>query len=295
MIRIGCCGWSYRDWIGPFYPPELRDRKGAWLEHYGQYFPTVEIDSTFYSVPGDRTVEAWLRKGKALEGFDFSLKMHRDVTHNRILSDVEGAVKAAVEFEKAVVAPLREEGLLGAVLLQLAPRFKRHDGERDNLLTLRTLLEALNVDDHDYVVEFRHKSWLQGEQFDPEVMEFFRERNVGVCSVDEPFFPRVSAITADHSYLRFHGRNYDIWWKDEKEIPDQRINRYDYLYTEEELKRWVPAVEEMAASTDKSRVYFNNHGRAKAAKNAFQLMDMLGIPHREKDISIKEQFTLESF
>ncbi len=295
MIRIGCCGWSYKDWIGPFYPMELRDRRGAWLEYYGQYFPTVEIDSTFYSVPGERTVEAWLRKGKALEGFDFSLKMHRDVTHNKIVKDTEAAVRAAVEFEGSVVDPLAEEGLLGAVLLQLAPRFKRHDGARDNLHTLQTLLQALRVDERDYVVEFRHKSWLQGTEFDPEVMALLRERNVAVCAVDEPFFPRVSAVTADHAYLRFHGRNYDIWWKDEKAIPDQRINRYDYLYTGEELDRWVPAVEEMAAASDKTRVYFNNHGRAKAAKNAFQLMDRLGIPHAEKDIAIKEQFTLESF
>ncbi|MCK4456003.1 MAG: DUF72 domain-containing protein, partial [Thermoplasmata archaeon] len=67
MIRIGTCGWSYKDWIGAFYPESMRDKRGGWLEYYGRYFPTVEIDSTYYSVPGERTIQAWIAKGKRMD------------------------------------------------------------------------------------------------------------------------------------------------------------------------------------------------------------------------------------
>ena len=296
MIRIGTCGWSYKDWIGAFYPESMRDKRGGWLEYYGRYFPTVEIDSTYYSVPGERTIQAWIAKGKRMEDFDFSLKMHKDVTHMRILKDGERAASAAKEFEDAVVRPLAEECLLASVLVQLSPRFKV-EGDEGSLRRLEIVLDALNTDRYDYVVEFRHKSWLDSSGYDylPGVRDLLSSKNVAVCSLDSPYFPRTDTSTADHAYIRFHGKNYDIWWKGEKQIKDHRINRYDYLYKEEELEKWVPTIKEFDSKAEKTRIYFNNHGKAKAAKNAFHLMDRLGIPHQEKEIRIKEQFTLQSF
>jgi uncharacterized protein YecE (DUF72 family) len=296
MIRIGTCGWSYKDWIGAFYPEPMRSKRGEWLEYYGKYFPTVEIDSTYYSVPGERTIQAWIAKGKRMEDFDFSLKMHKDVTHMRILKDGKRAANAAKKFEEVVVSPLAEEDLLASVLIQLSPRFKVEEDER-GLERLGVVLDALDTDAHDYVVEFRHKSWLDPSGYDylPGVRELVSAMNVAVCSLDSPYFPRTDTSTADHAYIRFHGRNYDIWWKGEEQIKDHRINRYDYLYREEELEKWIPTIKEFDSRTEKTRIYFNNHGRAKAAKNAFQLMDKLGIPHAQKDVNIREQFTLESF
>jgi uncharacterized protein YecE (DUF72 family) len=122
MIRVGCCGWTYKDWIGPFYPQEISSQRGKWLEYYGEFFPTVEIDSTYYSVPGERTVAAWVAKGQRIGDFDFSLKMHRDVTHSKILRDAKEAARKAKEFEDGVITPLAENNLLGSVLIQLSPR-----------------------------------------------------------------------------------------------------------------------------------------------------------------------------
>lgn len=298
MIRVGCCGWTYKDWIGPFYPENMRGQRGKWLEYYGEFFLTVEIDSTYYSVPGERTVAAWIAKGHRIGDFDFSLKMHRDVTHSKILQDAEEAARKAVEFENGVISPLAENNLLGSVLIQLSPRFKRHGPPvDDNIETLRVLLDALKVDEYNYVVEFRHRSWLDegGKEYSEDLAEMLRERNVAVCIIDSPYFPGTKEATADHSYVRFHGRNFDIWWKKEKDVTDHRINRYDYLYSKEELDRWVSQLKEMDSRLDKTRVYFNNHGKAKAAKNGFYLMDELGIPHKKKEIQIREQFTLESF
>ena len=106
---------------------------------------------------------------------------------------------------------------------------------------------------------------------------------------------KAETSTADHAYIRFHGRNYDIWWKGEEQIKDHRINRYDYLYKEEEMEKWIPTIKEFDSRSENTRIYFNNHGKAKAAKNAFWLMDKLDISHKRKEINIKEQFTLESF
>ncbi|MFQ5909182.1 MAG: DUF72 domain-containing protein [Thermoplasmata archaeon] len=296
MLRIGTCGWSYKDWIGPFYPESMRDKRGGWLEYYGKFFPTVEIDSTYYTVPGERTIQTWIAKGKRMEDFDFSLKMHKDVTHMRILKDGERAAKAAKEFEVAVVEPLGENGLLASVLIQLSPRFKYEEGE-GSLKRLELVMDNLDTNGHDYVVEFRHKSWLDASGYDylPGVKDLLTQKNVAICTLDGPYFPRTGTSTANHAYIRFHGRNYDIWWKGEEQPKDHRINRYDYLYKEEELEEWIPTIKEFDSRTEKTRIYFNNHGRAKAARNAFDLMDRLGIPHQKKEIRIKEQFTLESF
>ncbi|MFQ6106940.1 MAG: DUF72 domain-containing protein [Thermoplasmata archaeon] len=296
MIRIGTCGWSYKDWIGTFYPESMRDRRGGWLEYYGKFFPTVEIDSTYYAVPGERTIQAWIAKGKRMQDFDFSLKMHKDITHMRILRNGERAATAAKEFETTVVRPLAENSLLASVLIQLSPRFKVEEGG-GSLDRLKAVLETLDTDKHDYVVEFRHKSWLDDSGYDylPSVRELLSQRNVAVCSLDSPYFPKTETSTADHAYVRFHGRNYDIWWKGEEQIKDHRINRYDYLYKDEELDMWIPTIREFDSRAEKTRIYFNNHGKAKAARNALQLMDRLDIPHRKKEIRIKEQFTLESF
>jgi uncharacterized protein YecE (DUF72 family) len=94
--------------------------------------------------------------------------------------------------------------------------------------------------------------------------------------------------------VRFHGRNYDIWFKDEPE-DDYRLNRYDYLYAHQELEPWVPRLTEIVSNSDRARIYFNNHGNAKAVKNAFQMMDLLGVQHDEKDIDIQDQMRLGTF
>jgi len=292
---IGCSGWSYDDWVGRFYPGDLAKRKGEWLSFYSKYFPTVEINSTFYRVPNEFMVKSWIERGKQRMGFQFSVKLPQLVTHESILKDnAEAAANQAASFEQICVKPLADEGLLGGVLIQLTPYFML-DGKQ-SMGKLRSLLGILDTDAHDYAVEFRHRSWLneRGNELAADVLETLQEFNVANVIVDGPGFPVTRSLTSKHAYVRFHGRNYDIWFKDEAE-DDYRINRYDYLYPLEQLDPWKLRLQEIIANCEVARIYFNNHGRAKAVKNAFQMMDLLGIAHEEKDIDIQDQKKLGEF
>jgi uncharacterized protein YecE (DUF72 family) len=145
-------------------------------------------------------------------------------------------------------------------------------------------------------VEFRHNSWLDEsrKEIDAAALEVLRERNVANVLIDGPGLHLGTGQTANHSYLRFHGRNYDIWYREEKE-DDHRLDRYDYLYKKDQLEPWVPQIKEAEQKTLKVRIYFNNHARAKSVRNAFLLMDMLLIEHKEKEIKLQDQFTLGEF
>ncbi|MEW5747830.1 MAG: DUF72 domain-containing protein [Candidatus Thermoplasmatota archaeon] len=292
---IGCSGWSYDDWVGRFYPTELANRKGEWFAYYSRYFPTVEINSTFYRVPNEFMVRSWIEKGRQRMGFEFSVKLPQIVTHDSILKDSpDTAAAQARSFEEICVTPLAEAGLLGGVLIQMSPYFRLED--RGSLGKLRALFQMLGTDRYDYAVEFRHRSWLneKGNELASDALEVLQEFKVANTIVDGPGFPITRSLTARHAYVRFHGRNYDIWYREEDE-DDFRLNRYDYLYTHEQLSEWEPRLGEIVSNCEKARVYFNNHGRSKAVKNAFQMMDMLGIPHEARDVVIQDQMTLGGF
>lgn len=292
---IGCSGWSYDDWVGRFYPTELANRKGEWFAYYSKYFPTVEINSTFYRVPNEFMVRSWIEKGRQRMGFEFSVKLPQVVTHDSILKDSpDTAAAQARSFEEICVTPLAEAGLLGGVLIQMSPYFRLED--RGSLGKLRALFQMLGTDRYDYAVEFRHRSWLneKGNELASDALEVLQEFKVANTIVDGPGFPITRSLTAKHAYVRFHGRNYDIWYREEDE-DDFRLNRYDYLYTHEQLSEWEPRLGEIVSNCEKARVYFNNHGRSKAVKNAFQMMDMLGIPHEARDVVIQDQMTLGGF
>jgi len=292
---IGCSGWSYDDWVGMFYPADLGKRKGEWLQYYSRFFSTVEINSTFYRVPNEFMVRSWVERGRQRPGFEFSVKLPQAVTHESILrEDGEKAAEQASSFEDICVKPLAEAGLLGGVLIQLTPYFRREG--RGSLTKLRALLTMLHTDLYDYAIEFRHRTWLNegGNELSPDALEILQEFRVANVIVDGPGFPATKSLTAKHAYVRFHGRNYDIWFKEEDE-DDYRINRYDYLYSPDQLETWKPRLQEVVANSQKARIYFNNHGRAKAVKNAFQMMDLLGVPHEQKTIDIQNQMTLGGF
>jgi len=293
-VLIGCSGWSYEDWVGRFYPVALAKKKEDWLRYYASFFNTVEINSTFYRFPNEFMVNGWVKKGLALKDFEYSVKMPQAVTHEAMVK-LEGG-RAGIDasaFEESCVKPLATNGLLGTVLLQLSPYFHR---EEASLRVLEEVLQALDTEAYRYAVEFRHRSWLEGGQsrLDPKTSRLLSSYNVANVLVDGPGFPPVEDVTADHAYLRLHGRNYDTWFDEERE-EDSRQSRYDYLYTEDELRPWSEVIARLAEKVKGVRVYFNNNGRAKGARNAFQLMDLLSIPHREKDIPVQDQATLGAF
>ena len=286
-VLIGCSGWSYEDWIGRFYPVALAKRKEEWLRYYSSFFTTVEVNSTFHRAPNEIMVNGWIRKGKPLDDFEYSFKMPRAVTHGSMVA-MEGD-KASIEataFEETCIRPLAENGLLGAVLLQLSPSFQMR-GEA--LGVLETVLASLETEKYRYAVEFRHRSWLDDRTtLDPATARVLSSYNVATVQVDGADFRPVQDVTADHAYIRFHGRSRG--WSDEE---GQKAGQ-DYLYTDDELRPWAEVIERLGNKSD-VRVYFTNNGLARGAKNAFQMMDLLSLPHREKDVHVQDQATLIAY
>ena len=288
-MLIGCSGWSYEDWVGRFYPVALAKKKEEWLRYYAAYFNTVEINSTFHRPPNEIMVNGWIRKGKTLKDFEYSVKMPRTVTHEA-MEAMEGD-RAGVEasaFEGSCIRPLAENGLLGAVLLQLSPSFQLQDGA---LQVLETVLAALDTEKYRYAVEFRHRSWMDNDRLmlDHGASRLLSSYNVATVQVDGGTFLPVKDVTADHAYIRFHGRDRE--WSDEG---GHTIGQ-DYLYSEDELRPWKEVISRLDAKMEDVRVYFNNNGHARGVKNAFQMMGYLSIPHREKEVHVQDQATLSAF
>lgn len=267
MIYIGCSGFQYDDWIGKFYPEGL-DKK-YFFHYYSRFFNTTEINSSFYSFPQRETVISWIRKARADEDFIFSFKYPQEVTHSQ--NPFEGkSIDIANEFQRDVLEPFRKEGKLGAALIQLSP-FLNPEKDQTIIKRINDFLGSINVKDYRNSMEIRNRGFLV-----PGILESFLkilyDHNVALVSIDSPLFNPFYYPTADFSYVRFHGRNYDIWFK--HDVNDGRLNRYDYLYSIEELLPWVDLVKRMNGDVF---LYFNNHAYAKAAINALEFSRLLGI------------------
>ena len=186
MILVGTSGWSYDDWAGAFYPPGLP--KSDWLGHYAKFFRTTEINSTYYTFPAPFVVQEWARKAAQLQGFEYSLKMPKKVTHDSLLTDVQ----TAQDFEAKVLAPLKAAGSLGAVLVQAPPGLQ----DPEHLERLDAFFGALDTKAYDYVVELRHSSWIKGDALEPAAAAVLRKHDVACCAVDGPSMPPVFALRA---------------------------------------------------------------------------------------------------
>ena len=254
-ILIGTSGWSYDDWVGPFY----FDYKNMFSQ-YIEVFNTVEVNSTFYSYPTPGLIRGLIRSSPRY--FKFSLKLPRLITHKKKFNPKMG-LKSDIDRFIELVKPLREKGKLGAILVQLPPV------SMSETPYLSDFLDLLPYDNFPFAVEFRNESWLN-----EEVLDTLKDRNIAYCIVDEPLLPPHTYVTADFSYIRWHGRGQRPW--------------YYYLYTEEELKEWVPRVKEVASKVKVVYGYFNNHFRGFAPKNALQMILLLGIGHFGHEFKLKE-------
>ena len=252
MIKIGTSGFSYADWIGPVYPQGLPASEQ--LGFYAREFATVEINATFYRVPDVRTVEGWIRKTPP--GFLLSVKAYRGLTHER--DEPKYAPFAAS------LTPLLESGRLGCVLAQFPFSFHACAPNRDFLHGLRDGLSGIPV-----VVEFRNAGWVT-----QETQDLLHRLDLGFCCVDEPrlpgLMPPLAVATGRVAYVRFHGRNSARWY-DHKEAWE----RYDYTYSSEELRGWIPKLRQLDASAPLTLVYFNNHFVGQAVRGARLLGQLL--------------------
>ncbi len=259
MVSVGTCGFSYKDWVGPVYP--IGTKPAGMLSLYATMFPVVEIDSTYYGVPALPTVESWARRTPG--EFRFTAKLPNTATH--VPEPALGTVHDDVRLFRANLEPLLSAGKFACVLMQFPNSFRPTDA---TVRHMRVLRDAL--DDVPLVAEFRHREWQTND-----TLQLLRELGIGLVAVDEPQFeslPRpMTDATSQIAYVRFHGRNYEQWWKGDN------VSRYDYLYTEDELGQWVERLVDLASHRDVREVlaFFNNHRRGNAARNAQTFEAML--------------------
>ena len=226
-VRIGCSGWSYADWRGPVYPAKLASRH--WLARYAELFDTVEVNATFYRLPKQETVAAWVEQTP--DHFLFAVKASRYLTHMKRLTDLERGLQRFW----APLEPLREARKLGPVLWQLPDTFHRDD-ER-----LASALAALPPGRHCF--EFRHPSW-----FTTDVAEILRKHGASLVVGDDARRPLPRMTAGEPLFVRFHygrrgrGGNYsehelDTW---RRRIAAWRAHREVFAYFNNDWKAYAP-------------------------------------------------------
>jgi uncharacterized protein YecE (DUF72 family) len=263
MIRFGIAGWDYDDWWGPVYPP---DRKGKRsfdpLTYLAGYLDTIEINSTFYRPASERSAASWARRVARNPDFRFTAKLYQRFTHQRR----EAWTQPEVDEVRRGLTPLMEAGRLGCLLVQFPWSFKREDTSREWLGDVVTAFAEFPL-----VVEVRHASWNV-----PEFYAGLRERGVGAVNIDQPIFRHSitpgAEVTSGVGYVRLHGRNYENWFRDAAESHE----RYDYLYSKDELDGWLERIHEVADRARDTYVITNNHYRGQGPANALMLRKMYG-------------------
>jgi uncharacterized protein YecE (DUF72 family) len=255
-IYVGTSGYSYDDWVGPVYPPGL-DKKN-WLSFYAREFNTTEINFTYYRMPNPWTLERMA--AKVPDAFVFTVKATRELTHVR-----EDTQELFPQFREAL-KPLIEAGKFGCVLAQFPYSFHNTPENRAYLRTFRERMGDLPV-----VVEFRNREWIT-----EGVFELLREQGLGFCCVDQPrlrgLIPPIAEATAPVAYVRFHGRNAKKWWQHE-----EAWERYDYTYSDDELREWVPKIHHLEEEAETVFAFANNHWQGQAVGTARQLKALLGV------------------
>jgi uncharacterized protein YecE (DUF72 family) len=277
-ILIGTSGWSYPSgegtWNGIFYPipPGARSRRGFdELRFYAEHFDTVEINSTFYRVPSASTARSWAQRTPP--GFEFSLKLFQKFTHPEMFHKATGAdpwdlSQKDVDAFRSAIDPLAAAGKLGALLAQFPASFKNDTDARGYLEWLLERFRGYMV-----AVELRHRSWSDEAAGTLALLNAF---DAAWAKIDEPKFrdsvrQTLRPNTRGFYYLRLHGRNAAEWWTHEKSE-----DRYNYLYSADELKPFADAAEEASREVKKAYLYANNHFSAKSVANAAILKHQLG-------------------
>ncbi len=250
-VYIGTSGYSFKDWVGPYYPEGTKS--GDMLEAYALDFGAVEVNYTYYRMPSEKTSAGMVRKTP--DGFQFFVKAHKSATH-------QGDLAGSADF-LAALSPMRSEGKLAGILFQFPQSFKNTE---ENRKYLRAVTEEFGGD-LPLAVEFRDNSWDQKPLY-----EYLEKLKLNFVAVDEPkvstLFPRVVRATGDVGYLRFHSRNGAKWYRG-------GAARYDYLYSDDELREWLPGLREMAMRARNLFIYFNNCHAAQAVQNARKMKELL--------------------
>lgn len=259
-IRVGPAGWSYEDWKGIVYPRPVP--KGFHpLDLLCTLFDTIEVNSSFYRPIEPRNAKLWAGKADVNPRFLFTVKLWERFTHQR---DTWPEASELRRFN-AGLAPLLDARRLGAVLAQFPWSFRRTPENRQWLARLADAFTACPL-----AVELRHASWNE-----PAVIEGFTQRGIAFCNVDQPLFgdslPATEHVTASPGYVRLHGRNAQTWFREDA----TRDERYDYLYSEGELRPWLDRIRRMKERVNALYVVTNNHYRGQAVVNALEIQEAI--------------------
>jgi uncharacterized protein YecE (DUF72 family) len=301
-IRVGTCSWADESLSKWWYPKGIRTAEER-LRYYAERFDTVELDSSYYRLPEPEQVEKWTERTP--DGFVFHVKAFAVMTRHPVRleqlppdlregvpTDERGRVdRPSREFRAEVFArfhaalePFRAAGKLGGILLQFPSYVVAKDSSRDYIAWAVGELRGDRP-----LVEFRHRSWLDDEHRE-HTLSFLESLGASHVVVDAPktdaknLVPTVPAVTGPLAYVRFHGRNADTWNK----RGGSAAERFDYLYSEDELQEWAPVLEKLADEAREAYAMFNNNGRspaqagaerewfAQAPVNALSLKELLG-------------------
>jgi uncharacterized protein YecE (DUF72 family) len=240
-LYIGTSGWIYGDWIGIFYPEDLRSKDR--LKYFSSHFNTTEINYSFYHLPKPTTYENWYNQTN--KNFVFAVKTSRYITHIKRLIGVKDAWKVFLKNT------LHLKDKLGPVLFQFPPSFKASD---ENIKRLKELLKLINKAKIRFAFEFRHKSWC-GEA----VYDILKRFNIAWVIADSPNYPKAEAITANFAYIRMHGSRA----------------LFSSKYTHEELQTLAQKIKVWLKKGVDTYVYFNNDFHGYAVQDAKVLLNLL--------------------
>jgi uncharacterized protein YecE (DUF72 family) len=293
-ILVGITSWTEPTLIesGQFYPASARTAE-ARLKYYASQFPIVEVDSTYYAMPNERTSGLWAIRTP--DEFVFDVKAFRLFTQHQtspvaLPKDIREALPAELKTRKNIyyrdvpddakkelwhrfaqaLLPLDSTGKLGVVLFQFPPWFFPGDREREHIAYCQEMLPQYRL-----AIEFRYASWTNEKNVE-RTLSFLREHSLAYVCCDEPqgfksSVPLLIEATCDIGVMRLHGRNKDTWEK----TGISTAERFNYLYSEEELHELSHKMKELAAKTKQLHVLFNNCYGHKAVLNARETKLML--------------------
>ncbi len=295
-VVVGTCSWTDRTMIERWYPHEVRSAEQR-LRYYAARFDTVEVDSAFYAIPRPEYAQNWARRTP--EGFVFHVKafgmmtghdvderaLHPELVdagynytltpRGRVRDAEPRMVERSFELFAESIAPLVDAGKMGGVLMQYPPWFTAKDRDTREANLARIDRDAELLHPLPMLVEFRHASWAHEANLH-RAMKFLAERGIGFVSVDAPqvgtAMPPVTAATGPWGYVRFHGRNRGTWNARTASAAD----RFDYLYTPDELAEWREPIEQLADETERTWVMFNNCKYDYAPRNGREMAEILG-------------------
>ena len=244
-LRIGCSGWSYKDWQGTFYPKGLAARD--YLSYYSKVFNCVEIDSSFYRIPNQFMVTQW--RNNTPGGFLFSPKLPKKITHENKLKDSE----STLVYFYSVLSKLKDK--LGPIAVQLPPSIKLSTHEA----TMKEFISQLSPE-FRHAIEFRHKSW-----FTPEVYTLLRKNSIAMVWSLNQYVETPPEVTSDFIYLRMVG--------------DRELTEFGGIQKDRsaDMKRWATAVKENAAKFESGYVFFNNHFAGFSPESSNEFRRLLGL------------------